>query len=207
MEKHLKKIDYKSMPWKNGLGTTLELAVSPHDPNDDPGVKDSPFLWRISIASVSEDGAFSHFPNIDRNLTILGGKGMVLEVSGQGDLNLDAPMQSVTFSGEADVVARLHDGPITDFNVMVDRRFAQASVVVFALENEVPLILSAADIYFLHVPDTFTGIVLSGDQGDVQIQSGESYLLKGTEQHISVCPLENRPTSFILAKISILSPS
>ena len=203
MNKHLKQSDYKSMPWKNGLGTTVELAVSPHDPT----VKDSPFLWRISIASVSEDGAFSHFPHIDRNLTILQGKGMVLEVSGQGDLNLNAPLQSVCFSGEADVMARLYDGPITDFNVMVDRRFAQASVVVFALENEVPLILSAADIYFLHVPDTSAGVVLSDDRGNVQIESGESYLLGDTEQHISVCPMENKPTSLILVKISILSPS
>ncbi len=203
MNKHLKQSDYKSMPWKNGLGTTVELAVSPHDPT----VKDSPFLWRISIASVSEDGAFSHFPNIDRNLTILQGKGMVLEVSGQGDLSLDAPLQSVTFSGEADVVARLYDGPITDFNVMVDRRFAQASVVVFALENEVPLILSAADIYFLHVPDTSVAIVLSGDQGEVQIESGESYLFEDTEQQVSMRPLGSKPASLILTKISTLSPS
>ncbi|WP_419905380.1 HutD family protein [Kiloniella sp.] len=128
MEKHLKQSDYKSMPWKNGLGTTLELAVSAHDPSHVPAIKDSPFLWRISIASVSEDGAFSHFPNIDRNLTILQGKGMVLEVSGQEDLRLDAPLQSVEFSGEAEVTARLHDGPITDFNVMVDRRFAHREI-------------------------------------------------------------------------------
>ncbi len=203
MNKHLKQSDYKSMPWKNGLGTTMELAVSPHA----TAVKGSPFLWRISIANVSEDGAFSHFPNIDRNLTMLQGNGMVLEVDGQGDLRLEAPLQSVAFSGEAEVTARLHDGPITDFNVMVDRRFAQARVEVFTLEDEVSLILSATDIYFLHVPERSTAIVLSGDQGDVQIESGESYLFKDTEQQISVGPVESKPASLILAKISILSPS
>ncbi|MFD2206082.1 HutD family protein [Kiloniella antarctica] len=202
MKKHLKQSDYKSMPWKNGLGTTVELAVCVHE----MGVEDGPFLWRISIASVSEDGAFSHFPNIDRNLTILQGRGMVLEVAGFDDLRLDQPLQSVCFSGEADVVARLHDGPITDFNVMVDRRFAEARVETFSLDDEVSLILSADDSYFLHVPETSTAIMLSGDEADVQIDGGESYLFEGIEQHISVRSLTSTSASLILVKVTF-SPS
>jgi len=45
---------FKQIPWKNGKGTTTELAIS------DGGTLDH-FAWRLSIASVVEDGEFSDF--------------------------------------------------------------------------------------------------------------------------------------------------
>ena len=63
----LRSADHKRMPWKNGGGMTLQLAISPAG----AGLED--FAWRISSAQVAMDGAFSCFPGIDRSLAVLAG--------------------------------------------------------------------------------------------------------------------------------------
>ena len=48
------------MPWKNGRGTTLEIAAEPKGAKlDDPSL-----LWRLSSAPVTEPGPFSAFPGL-----------------------------------------------------------------------------------------------------------------------------------------------
>lgn len=73
---HITQSQYKKMPWKNGLGTTTEIAIS--SPSSIPTVS---FEWRISKAQVSSNGPFSIFPNIDRCLIVLpgGGSGIVMD--------------------------------------------------------------------------------------------------------------------------------
>lgn len=50
----LKLHDFQKMPWKNGLGFTLEIARKPSAETDD-------FDWRVSMADVENDGEFSYF--------------------------------------------------------------------------------------------------------------------------------------------------
>ena len=58
---------FNRVRWKNGQGYTLELAIdSGNLPNYD---------WRISIASVTESGAFSNFSGYRRNQVLLQGDG------------------------------------------------------------------------------------------------------------------------------------
>ena len=54
----------ESAPWKNGGGSTTEIAIAP------PGAGLDDFDWRISLATISEDGPFSVFPGIDRTLIL-----------------------------------------------------------------------------------------------------------------------------------------
>ncbi len=68
--------DHKRMPWKNGGGETVEIAVFP------PGAGVDDFDWRISMATVASDGPFSIFPGIDRTLSILDGAGLSLKMEG-----------------------------------------------------------------------------------------------------------------------------
>ena len=63
--------DYRHMPWKNGGGVTIEIAVSPSGSSLDT------FDWRVSMATVIEPGPFSSFPGIDRTLCVLTGNGSV----------------------------------------------------------------------------------------------------------------------------------
>ncbi|MGO6846647.1 HutD family protein (plasmid) [Rhizobium ruizarguesonis] len=107
--------DHKRMPWKNGKGETVEIAVFP------PDASINDFDWRISMATVAEDGPFSIFPGIDRTLAILDGNGMVLDVAGSSPVLLTTASDPLAFPADVPVAARLEDGAITDLNVMTRR--------------------------------------------------------------------------------------
>ena len=78
----LRAADHRRMPWKNGRGETVEVAVHP------PGAGLDDFGWRVSMAGVTEDGDFSIFPGIDRSLAVLSGTAVDLQIAGQGDHRL-----------------------------------------------------------------------------------------------------------------------
>lgn len=111
---HLRNNDYRSMPWKNGAGTTIEIAVWP----DQAALDD--FIWRVSRAQVVVDGGFSHFCGIDRSLALLQGQGMALQM-GSTVLTLDQDHPVAVFAGDVVTEAKLIDGPINDLNVMSRR--------------------------------------------------------------------------------------
>lgn len=111
----LRAADHRWMPWKNGGGATLEVAISPAD----AGI--AAFDWRISMAVVAADGAFSAFPGADRTLTLLDGEGMTLAVAGESPILLTPDSAPCVFPGDVATTATLVGGPITDLNVMTAR--------------------------------------------------------------------------------------
>ncbi len=111
----LRATGHKRMPWKNGKGETVEIAVFP------PGADVGNFDWRISTATVAEDGPFSVFDGIDRTLSILTGEGIQLSVEGRPPVLLEASSEPHAFPGDAPTTARLTGGAITDLNVMTRR--------------------------------------------------------------------------------------
>lgn len=112
----LSQADFKTMPWANGKGVTVELARV----DDAQGM-----LWRLSRAAVVEEGDFSIFPGVDRNLTVIEGPGFDLE----GALSLRAdPLKPVEFPGDVPLAARRVTAPCEDFNVMVRRGAMRAEV-------------------------------------------------------------------------------
>lgn len=106
---------YRRMPWKNGGGETVEIAISPE------GAALSAFDWRISMATVATDGPFSIFPGIDRTLSILDGEGMSLAIDGRAPVLLTQESAPLVFPADVSVSATLKSGPITDLNVMTRR--------------------------------------------------------------------------------------
>mgnify|MGYP000241052704 CR=1 FL=1 len=113
--KILRAANHKRMPWKNGGGETIEIAVFPQS----AGLGD--FDWRVSMATVAMDGPFSIFEQIDRTLTILTGAGMALEIDGQPPVHLEPSSAPLAFAADVPVNATLVNGPITDLNVMTRR--------------------------------------------------------------------------------------
>lgn len=105
----------RQMPWKNGAGLTIELAMAPATASLDN------FQWRISSAQVSGDGAFSRFASVDRSLALLAGAGLRLQCAQAAPLLVTAQAPVVTFAGEQAIHAELLDGPITDLNIMTRR--------------------------------------------------------------------------------------
>lgn len=104
-----------AMPWKNGGGTTLQLAISPK------GVGLEDFAWRISSAQVAVDGAFSSYPGVDRSLVVLAGNGLRLQREDGQIETLHSGGAVAVFAGEEAIDAQLLDGPITDLNLMTRR--------------------------------------------------------------------------------------
>ena len=107
--------DYRRMPWKNGGGETVEVAISPE------GASLDAFDWRISMARVASSGPFSRFPGVDRTLAVLAGSGIRLSVAGQGPVTLGHDTAPFAFRGDDPASADLIDGPIDDLNVMTRR--------------------------------------------------------------------------------------
>ncbi len=125
--------DYLRMPWKNGLGETLEIAV--HRENDE-------VQYRVSQAAVVEDGVFSDFSGLHRTLVLLQGQGMLLTHQSDEKTyshDLKQPLAIANFAGGDVTHATLADGKIEDLNIMVregkvtsnvEALFAPASFVV-----------------------------------------------------------------------------
>ena len=113
--KILRAGDYRRMPWKNGKGETVEIAVFP------PDASISDFDWRISMATVSEDGPFSVFDGIDRTLSILSGEGLELTIDGREAVVLRQETAPLPFPADAATSARLIRDTVTDLNVMTRR--------------------------------------------------------------------------------------
>lgn len=119
--------DFKKMPWKNGRGTTHEIAAEPANANLD----DASLLWRLSSAPVTEPGPFSAFPGFARFLALTEGK----------ELGLGFPDRDVTlragdvyhFRGEDQVNAKLVAGAVTDLGFLYrpDRVKAQMDYLTF----------------------------------------------------------------------------
>ncbi|WP_037370493.1 HutD/Ves family protein [Amycolatopsis orientalis] len=105
------------VPWRNGAGTTRELAA-------DTGPDGEP-RWRVSLADLLEDAPFSSFPGIDRLFTALGP--LRLTVNGSAtDLERGDQLR---FAGEDAVTVAL-DQPAQALNVMTRRGLYRAEVVL-----------------------------------------------------------------------------
>ncbi len=110
----LKAENHRRMPWKNGGGVTVEIAIHPQDASVDD------FEWRVSMATVASDGPFSVFPGIDRTLSVLEGDGILLDVEGE-ETKLTVESAPLAFAADARSSARLLGSAITDLNVMTRR--------------------------------------------------------------------------------------
>lgn len=110
----------ESSLWKNGGGSTKQLLIWPK------GADLSNFDFRISIATISSDGPFSLFHGIDRQLCILEGEGVRLNIKrndlGQSEEIVLRPNDPpFCFSGETQIESKLLDNQVVDFNVMTRR--------------------------------------------------------------------------------------
>jgi uncharacterized protein len=105
--RHLTPADYTAMPWANGRGQTVELVRQDY--------VNGKIFYRLSIATVSENGPFSIFSGVNRSLTVIDGPGF--DLIGERKLRAD-PLVPVEFSGDCRIVAANVVQSSQDFNVM-----------------------------------------------------------------------------------------
>jgi uncharacterized protein len=121
--------DYRVMPWRNGSGTTTEIAIHP------PGAGLDEFLWRVSIAEIGGSGPFSTFAGYDRTLVQIEGAPLTLSHDGGPGHRLEL-LRPYRFAGEITTHCTLETPPARDLNVMVRRARASAEVSVHELDAD-----------------------------------------------------------------------
>lgn len=133
----LRAADRKGVPWKNGGGLTEEVAVHP------PGADYDDFLWRVSIATISGESAFSILPGVCRLFCTLEGR-LSIKINGQSqDIGPDDP--AIRFDGSSTVSARPLDGPTRNFNLMTRKGFSGSLTQmsgIFCLSGDIALLLA-----------------------------------------------------------------
>ena len=181
----IRNADLVRVPWKNGGGTTAEVAAFPE------GSRFETFGWRISMADVASDGPFSSFPGIDRTLIVIEGDGIELDVEGIV-YPLDAANPKLSFSGDDITTGRLLSGPIRDLNVMTRRgqfrhrtRFVESGVALLAEETSTAFVV-ALDTPFdvtlgstIHTLDVLDTLMLEATQDLIQLSgTGRAILIE-----------------------------
>ena len=114
----LSPIHVVPVPWKNGAGTTRELAIAHAD--------DGQVLWRISVAELAVPAGFSSLPGLDRTFIALG----PLELAIGGERVWLENGEQARFAGEDDVALCSLPSPTSALNVMTRRGRCTADVTL-----------------------------------------------------------------------------
>ena len=108
----LRAADRPARAWKNGGGTTGDVAVYP------PGSDLDNFDWRVSVAEVTTAGPFSCFDGVERTLVVLEGD-LDLRFDGGASVQLAPFGEPYVFAGDAAVVGIPGLAGARDLNLMV----------------------------------------------------------------------------------------
>jgi uncharacterized protein len=128
-------------PWRNGGGSTRTIASSIAQSGEE-------WLWRVSLADIGRNGPFSRFPGIDRHLTLVEGRGLVLS-DASSVMKLHGCGESVVFPGERALEATLLERPARALNVMSRRGRAVACVKTITPSAGVNLEMPGAHVVVL----------------------------------------------------------
>jgi environmental stress-induced protein Ves len=119
----LRKGDGLKMPWKNGQGSTSEIAIAPLGSS----VSENSFLWRLSTAEIAQGGPFSDFPGYERYLTLVKGDALKLVFEASNRQVLLERGKVCQFSGSESVSAVLSEAPVQDLNLIFSPNRVKAS--------------------------------------------------------------------------------
>jgi environmental stress-induced protein Ves len=102
-------------PWPNGQGQTRDVWSG-------DGLL-------ISIADLTQSATFSHFPNTNRNFTLIEGDPLALHLEGQPPLPCHLYVPTL-FPGDIPTTAVMTPGPRRAFNVFIPNSTQSARVLV-----------------------------------------------------------------------------
>lgn len=159
--------DSRRVPWKNGLGATLEIAADAAAPGGD-------WTWRLSIADVPSRAEFSLFPGVDRFIACLSGPGLTLERAGA---RLPVPREggALSFPGEEAVTGEPLGPGVRDVNLMLRRdRWRGRMTLIRAREFELD-----APLVIVHAAEGSAALTLDTAEGAVELLPGHALVASG----------------------------
>ncbi len=163
---------YQTIAWKNGKGVTTELAIN-------SGATLANFDWRLSIASVVENGGFSDFSGYQRQLILLSGNGIKLTHDARQVDQLTLPLSMAVFDGACHTVGELIGGPVEDFNVMTKQKTFKADVKTFPQQHSINY--SATWISFIYA--TKQSIQIKYNLENIELAKG--HLFQASSETVS----------------------
>jgi environmental stress-induced protein Ves len=169
--------EHLKAPWPNGRGTSYEIA------SQTPGV--SGWTWRVAIAPVVEDCDFSHFENVHRQLLIISGGDMMLDVG--GEIVICKPGEVAVFAGDIATTAKLVDGPIVDLNLMTVRGKASGVMTHITRPGLLPnaeMLVCVSDAAEITVDDQL--VTLHHQDAFLDARHNQIKLISGTLAHITL---------------------
>jgi environmental stress-induced protein Ves len=101
------------MPWRNGRGSTLEIAREPAVGQE--------FAWRLSLAAIDEDGDFSSYRGYRRAIVLVEGNDLRLRFRGHGSCSLRPAKRGARFEGDWKTHCAVPEGRCTDLSLIVRR--------------------------------------------------------------------------------------
>ncbi len=120
----------------------------------------------MSVADIAQNGPFSKFPRMDRQLTLIEGRGVVLH-GVSGSMRLTGVGDSVVFPGEETLRVELIDGPVRACNVIARRGVSRGGAHLHRGSAEVAggyhVALILAGEFALRVPSQPDEMLCTGD--------------------------------------------
>ena len=169
---HLPAYEYRRERWRNGLGWTREVARRPAEGDG--------WEWRLSIAEIDRDAAFSAFPGVDRELVLVHGNGVRLRFADGEVVEVLPPHGKVRFAGEREAFGELIDGPTHDFNLMWRRDRWDAALWHRPLVGSMVLFAAAGETWAVHQLAGHAVGVHGGERA--RLESGDTLLLEAGEE-------------------------
>ena len=179
---HLPASGYTAMPWRNGAGTTHEIAI-----DDAPGSSAAPFRWRLSMADLAGDGPFSEIADVDRILVLLAGDDVTLMIDGAAPTPL-GHHESIAFPGDVPTSLTMAPGTGRDLNLMWDRTRTDGSVEILQIGDEVRI--DAPTAFAIALGGSATVAVddeehVLGEQDALQVDDGGALVVIDGEVYLA----------------------
>jgi environmental stress-induced protein Ves len=95
---------YRRTPWKNGGGTSIDIAEKGE-------------TWRFGRTPIVAPGPFSDYRGFERVQILVAGRGLVLKTPGV-EIDVRTPFRPVRFAGETPVTSHLEAGPVEVVNLI-----------------------------------------------------------------------------------------
>ncbi|MDP3408699.1 HutD family protein [Bosea sp. (in: a-proteobacteria)] len=118
---------FRSKPWKNGGGITVDIADACAEGADPAGWEG--MIWRLGRTAIVQPGPFSDLTGYERLQAVIVGSGLVLD-GAEGAIDLRVAFRPVRYDGGLPLVSRLENGPVEVVNLIVERALCSADLVV-----------------------------------------------------------------------------
>jgi uncharacterized protein len=165
----------RTQPWANGAGTTTVIDSGPDEAN---------WQWRLSIADITQDSAFSAYPDTRRQFVPLDAP---IRLRFRNQRDVDLLRLSVThFDGSDAPNALLLEGPTRAFNLML-RSGVEGELIARPLNGSMWLPLREGRRWFVHLLGGRAEVhvsdarhdIAAGDSLWIDAQAGERVRIEG----------------------------